>query len=89
MNKATEAVTGCSRSELVGSDFSDYFTDPESAKARYQKVFTEGLVKDYPLAIRHKLENNRVLYNATTYRNAQEDVQGVFAAARDITERKS
>ena len=88
VNKATEAVTGCSRSELVGSDFSDYFTDPESAKAGYQKVFTEGLVKDYPLAIRHK--SGRiidVLYNATTYRNAQEEVQGVFAAARDITER--
>ena len=51
VNKATEDVTGCSRKELIGSDFSNYFTEPEKARAGYQQVFTEGLVKDYPLAI--------------------------------------
>ncbi len=90
VNKTTEEVTGCSREELIGSDFSNYFTEPEEAKAGYQKVFTEGLVKDYPLAIRHKSGRiTDVLYNASIYRNPQGEIQGVFAAARDITQRKA
>ncbi len=90
VNKATEDVTGCSREELIGSDFLNYFTEPEEARAGYQKVFTEGLVKDYPLAIRHKLGRiTDVLYNASIYRNPQGEVEGVFAAARDITVRKA
>jgi PAS domain S-box-containing protein len=87
VNKATELATGRSRQELIGSDFSSYFIDPEKAKVGYKKVFTEGIVRDYPLAIMHR--NGTVidvLYNATVYRNAAGDVQGVFAAARDITE---
>ena len=89
VNVATEKVTGCSRMELVGSDFSIYFTEPEKARAGYLKVFTEGLVRDYPLAIRHKSGLvTDVLYNASIYRNPQGEIQGVFAAARDITDRK-
>jgi PAS domain S-box-containing protein len=89
VNKATEEVTGYSRDELIGSDFSDYFTGPEEARTGYQQVFTEGAVRDYPLAIRHRSGKvTDVLYNATVYRNEQGEVQGVFAAARDITERK-
>jgi PAS domain S-box-containing protein len=89
VNKATEDVTGCSREELIGSDFSDYFTEPGQARAGYQKVFTEGFVKDYPLAIRHKTGKiTYVLYNASIYRSKKGEIQGVFAAARDITELK-
>jgi len=88
-NKAAEEVTGVSREELVGSDFSIYFTDPEKARTGYQQVFTEGFVKDYPLSIRHKSGKiTDVLYNASIYRNPQGEIEGVFAAARDITERK-
>ncbi len=88
VNKSTEEVTGCSREQLIGSDFSDYFTEPEKARAGYRKVFTDGFVRDYPLAIRHRSGAVAdVLYNATIYRNEQGDIQGVFAAARDITER--
>ena len=87
VNKATEEATGCTREELIGSDFSDYFTEPEQARAGYQKVFTEGFVKDYPLAIRHKTGRiTYVLYNASIYRNPKGEIEGVFAAARDITE---
>ncbi len=90
VNKATEDVTGYTRKELIGSDFSNYFTEPEEARAGYQKVFTEGLVKDYPLTIRHTSGRiTDVLYNASVYINSQGDIQGVFAAARDITERKA
>jgi PAS domain S-box-containing protein len=90
VNKATEDVTGCTREELIDTDFSDYFTQPEEARAGYQKVFTEGLVKDYPLAIRHKSGRiTDVLYNATVYLNPKGEVEGAFAAARDVTERKA
>jgi PAS domain S-box-containing protein len=90
VNKAAEQVTGCSREELIGSDFSNYFTEPEKAAAGYKHVFTEGTVRDYPLAIKHKSGKiTEVLYNASLYRNAEGQVQGVFAAARDITDRKN
>ena len=89
VNKATEKVTGYSRCELVGSDFSDYFTEPNDARKGYRHVFAEGFVRDYPLAISHRSGGiTDVLYNATVYRNETGEIQGVFAAARDITERK-
>jgi PAS domain S-box-containing protein len=89
VNEATESATGRSRLELIGSDFSDYFTEPDRARAGYQKVIQEGLVKDYPLTIRHFSGHTMdVLYNATVYRNEANAVQGVFAAARDVTKRK-
>jgi PAS domain S-box-containing protein len=89
VNKATEEITGVSRDRIIGNDFSDYFTEPEKARAGYEKVFSEGSVKDYPLAIRHITGRvTEVLYNATTYMNEKGEVQGVFAAARDVTEIK-
>ncbi|ADE11564.1 MASE3 domain-containing protein [Sideroxydans lithotrophicus] len=89
VNKATEVVTGRSRSELIGTDFSDYFTEPGRAREGYRQVFQQGFVTDYPLAIRRKDGHiTDVLYNAGVYRNETGEVLGVFAAARDITERK-
>jgi len=89
VNQATELATGCSREELIGSDFSDYFTEPEKAKIGYKQVFSEGFVRDYPLAIKHKSGKiTEVLYNATIYTNEAGEMQGVFAAARDVTELK-
>ncbi len=89
VNKATESVTGMPRTELIGSDFSDYFTEPDRARAGYQKVIQEGIVKDYPLTIRHvQGHTTDVLYNAAVYRSENGNVEGVFAAARDITKRK-
>lgn len=89
VNEATVKATGVSRRKLIGTDFSDYFTEPENARDGYQRVFKEGKVVDYPLTIRHT--SGRlidVLYNATVYRNASGDVIGVFAAARDVTAQK-
>lgn len=89
VNEGTEQVTEVPRKKLIGSDFSDYFTEPEKAREGYQEVFSKGFVKDYPLAIRHKSGRiTDVLYNATVYKNEAGEVQGVFAAARDITKRK-
>ncbi len=89
VNKATELVTGCSRNELIGTDFSDYFTEPEKAREGYQQAFTQGEVRDYPLEIQHKDGHiTPVLYNASVYKDEAGKIIGVFAAARDITERK-
>ncbi len=88
VNIATEKVTGHKRSELIGTDFSDYFTDPEKARDGYQQVFREGMVKDYALEISHrKGQITPVVYNASVYRDEAGKVVGVFAAARDISER--
>ena len=89
VNAATEAVTGSARATLIGTDFSDYFTDPEKARAGYQQVFREGFVRDYPLELRHRDGRiSSVLYNASVYRDENGKVVGIFAAARDITKRK-
>ncbi|HEY3361751.1 MAG TPA: PAS domain S-box protein [Methanosarcina sp.] len=89
VNGATEQVTGYSRNELIGTDFSDYFTEHEKAFTGYQQVFMHGEVRDYPLETQHKDGHiTPVLYNASIYRDENGEVIGVFAAARDITERK-
>ncbi|MEW6307051.1 MAG: PAS domain S-box protein [Verrucomicrobiota bacterium] len=89
VNRATELVTGIPRQRLTGTDFSDYFTEPDKAREGYQQVFSQGFVKDYPLAIRHTTGRiTDVLYNASVYKDDQGKVLGVFAAARDVTERK-
>jgi PAS domain S-box-containing protein len=89
VNEATETATGIPRDRLIGSDFSDYFTDPEKARQGYRLVFEERSVRDYPLAIRHASgQVMEVLYNASVFKNEAGEVEGVFAAARDITRRK-
>ena len=89
VNVATEKVTGRSRTELIDTEFSDYFTEPAKARAGYQQVFQEGLVMDYALEIRRRDGHiTPVLYNAAVYRDEAGKDIGVFAAARDITERR-
>jgi len=89
VNRGTERVTGYSRSELIGTDFADYFTDPEKARVGYQQVFRDGLVKDYELEIRHRRGGlTPVTYNASLYRDESGKITGVFAAARDVSARK-
>jgi PAS domain S-box-containing protein len=88
VNAATEAATGRSRGELIGTDFCDYFTEPAKARAGYEQVFRDGTVRNYPLELRHHDGHvMSVLYNASVYRDDSGQVVGVFAAARDITER--
>ncbi|MBI3418788.1 MAG: PAS domain S-box protein, partial [Proteobacteria bacterium] len=89
VNEATAKVTGMSREKLIGTDFSNYFTEPEKAQEGYRQVFAKGSVTDYPLTIRHadgRLTD--VLYNASVYRDERGNVLGIFAAARDVTAQK-
>ena len=88
VNSASVQATGVPRDQLVGTDFSDYFTEPEKARLGYRQVFSEGMVRDYPLAIRHTSGRTMdVLYNAAVYTDENGKVLGVFAAARDVTAR--
>ncbi len=87
VNAATEAATGVPRERIVGADFADFFTEPERARAGYRQVLTAGAVRDLPLTIRHASgRTTEVLYNATVYRGRDGQVQGVFAAARDVSD---
>jgi PAS domain S-box-containing protein len=89
VNEATIKVTGIPREQLIGTDFSNYFTDSEEARKGYQQVFAKGFVTDYPLTIRHREGRlTDVLYNASVYKDTRGNVLGVFAAARDVTARK-
>ena len=88
-NEATIRVTGVERGQLVGTDFADYFTDPDRARESYRQVFAQGFVTDYPLTIRHTGGDlTDVLYNASLYRDADGNALGVVAAARDVTAQK-
>lgn len=89
VNKGMELITGVSREHLVGSEFSDYFTEPDKAREGYRQVFSKGFVRDYPLAIKNVSGKvTDALYNLVEYKNEAGDIQGVFATARDITENK-
>ena len=89
VNHATEIMTGISREQLIGTDFSTYFTEPKLAKKGYKKVFKKGFVEDYELVIQDRSGNKKnVVYNAVLYKDTVGNIAGIFAAARDITKRK-
>ncbi len=87
LNNASVKITGVSRDDLIGTDFFDYFTEPEKAREGYQEVYAKGFVTDYPLTIRdHKLTD--VLFNGSVYKDESGIVLGIVVVARDITEQK-
>jgi PAS domain S-box-containing protein len=89
VNKQMEALTGCTRDELIGAPFKDYFTDPERAEAGIKRVLGESKLTDYELTARARDGKETVVsYNATTFHDRDRKLQGVFASARDVTERK-
>jgi PAS domain S-box-containing protein len=89
VNQQMEALTGCTRDELIGAPFKDYFTDPDRAEAGIKQVLSGTKVTDYELTARARDGKETVVsYNATTFHDRDRKLQGVFAAARDVTERK-
>ena len=89
INKQTEALTGCTRDELIGAPFKNYFTDPARAEAGINRVLNEGKVTNYELTARARDGTLTVVsYNATTFHDRDRRLQGVFASARDVTELK-
>jgi PAS domain S-box-containing protein len=89
MNEATVNITGLTREKLIGTDFLDYFTDPQMAHDVYTEIFAKGFVIDSPLTIRHKDGKlTDVLFNGSVYKDEEENVMGVVVVARDITDQK-
>ena len=89
INQQMEALTGCTRDELIGTPFKNYFNDPERAAAGIDQVLSQNKVTNYELTARSKDGKETVVsFNATTFYNRDKELQGVFAAARDVTERQ-
>src|SRR5665648_231944 len=86
VNSATEKATGLPREKIIGTDFSEYFTEPDKARAGYKQVFDVGKVVDYELYLKHINGSSiPVLYNASVYKDNEGQIIGAFAAARDIS----
>ncbi|MCK5509212.1 MAG: PhnD/SsuA/transferrin family substrate-binding protein, partial [Desulfobacterales bacterium] len=89
VNEQTAKLTGCTREELINSQFPYYFTNPERAYLGVKRSFEEGKVTDYELVMKSKTGKLTVVsYNAIVYMDKKGQDRGVFAAARDISESK-
>ncbi|MDB5917006.1 MAG: hybrid sensor histidine kinase/response regulator [Massilia sp.] len=89
VNHQMESLTGCTRDELIGAPFKNYFTDQKRAEAGIKRVLREGKVTNYELtALARDGKETVVSYNATTFYDRDRNLKGVFAAARDVTDRK-
>ena len=86
VNEATTKITGAPRDQLIGTAFSDYFTEPQEVDGIYERVFAGAMLADYPLTMRDRNGKlTEVMFNATVHRDTQGNVLGVFASARDVT----
>ncbi len=89
VNRMMCEMTGYPREQLIGTPFNRYFTDPKQADAGIRQVLTEDRVTNYELVMRSRTGKQTVVsYNATTFKDANGRLKGVFAAARDITAQK-
>ena len=89
MNEAMVNITGIERETLTGSDFFNYFTEPQKAREVYEEVFAKGSVADSPLTLRHKAGKlTDVLFNGSVYKDDSGNVLGVVVVARDVTDQK-
>jgi PAS domain S-box-containing protein len=89
VNQQMVELTGRTRDQLIGAPCRNFFTDPASADAAIAHVLAAGRVTNYELTVRARNGQETVVsYNAATFHDREGEVQGVFASARDVTDRK-
>ncbi len=89
MNEALSEITGITREKITGTDFFDYFTEPQKAREVYEEAFAKGFVVNFPLTIRHKTgKYTDVLFNGSTYKDDRGNILGIVIVARDVTAQK-
>jgi PAS domain S-box-containing protein len=89
INRQTEKLTGCTRDELIGAPFKNFFTDSSRAEEGISRVLTEGQVTNFELTARARDGTLTVVsYNASTFHDRARMLQGVFVSSRDMTELK-
>ncbi len=89
VNDALATISGRAREGLLGTPFADLFTDGPAARRGVASTFELGKVQNYELTlVTVSGEAIPVSFNATVYRDGDGVVQGVFAAARDVRERR-
>lgn len=86
-NQASVKVTEMDKDVLIGSNFSNYFTEPYIAQRGYKEVFSKGFVSDYPLTIKDGTFTP-VLFNGSVYKDDNNRVIGAVVVARNISEQK-
>jgi len=88
-NEAAMKATGVPRERVVGSDLADYFTEPGRVREALTEATRGGSVRNVPLEIRHvNGQLTAVLCSAAVFRDDKGEVEGVVAAAHDVTEYK-
>ena len=89
VNDQTEALTGRTRDELIGTPFQDHFTEPLRAQECIARVLTQKQVNDYELTARAADQRTTLVScNATPFYDRDRMLRGVIAVARDVTERQ-
>ncbi|MBI4935139.1 MAG: diguanylate cyclase [Actinobacteria bacterium] len=89
VNGAASSATGVPRSSLIGSSFSEYFTDPDDATAAYRSTFDDQFVSNHPLVIVDRVgATTEVLFNGSVYYDEQGEVAGVLVVTRDVSDRR-
>ena len=89
LNNASVTIIGMSREKLIGTDFFDYFTEPQQAREVYQAVFAKESVSDLLLTLRHKDGKlTDVSFNGSIYKDNAGKVLGIVIVARDIADQK-
>jgi PAS domain S-box-containing protein len=86
VNQPMVTLSGYSRGELIGSPLKTYFTDSERAEAGMRQVLQEGRITDYELVVRARDGRLTVVsYYASVFYQESGQLQGIIAAARDLT----